>query len=120
MARIPQSDLQQLKEQVPVQRLIESSGVVLKKGGKDFTGICPFHADETASLVVTPHKNLWHCFGCQIGGVACLTHKPAWSAHQAHGLAMRANPPQVGLPRRPPASFNLHTSRPSPAGAARP
>ena len=120
MARISPAELQQLKNEVSVQRLIEASGVALRKGGKDFTGICPFHADETASLVVTPHKNLWHCFGCQIGGVACLTHKPAWSAHQAHGLAMRANPPQVGLPRRPPASFNLHTSRPSPAGAARP
>src|SRR5450830_528151 len=68
MARIPAADLEQLKEEISVQRLVEASGVVLKKGGKDFTGICPFHADETASLVITPHKNLWHCFGCQIGG----------------------------------------------------
>ena len=68
MARIPDTDLQRLKMEVSVQRLIESSGVELKKGGKDLTGICPFHADDTASLVVTPHKNLWHCFGCQIGG----------------------------------------------------
>ena len=68
MARIPDTEIQRLKEEVAVQRLIEASGVVLKKGGKDFTGVCPFHADATASLVVTPHKNLWHCFGCQIGG----------------------------------------------------
>lgn len=31
-------------------------------------GRCPFHEDDTASLVVTPGKNLWHCFGCGIGG----------------------------------------------------
>ena len=68
MARIPDTEIQRLKEEVAVQRLVEASGVVLKKGGKDFTGVCPFHADATASLVVTPHKNLWHCFGCQIGG----------------------------------------------------
>ena len=68
MPRIPDQDLQRLKEEVSVQRLVEASGVELKKGGKDFTGKCPFHADDTASLVVTPHKNLWHCFGCQIGG----------------------------------------------------
>ncbi|MDP9933642.1 CHC2 zinc finger domain-containing protein [Variovorax paradoxus] len=68
MARIPDTDLQRLKEEISVQRLVEASGVALKKGGKDFTGKCPFHADDTASLVVTPHKNLWHCFGCQIGG----------------------------------------------------
>ena len=68
MARIPDSELERLKNEVSVQRLVEASGVELKKGGKDFTGICPFHADVTASLVITPHKNLWHCFGCQIGG----------------------------------------------------
>ncbi|HQW21211.1 MAG TPA: CHC2 zinc finger domain-containing protein [Rhodocyclaceae bacterium] len=39
-----------------------------KKSGKDFVCQCPFHADDTASLVVTPAKNLWHCFGCGIGG----------------------------------------------------
>ena len=68
MARIPAADLEQLKNEISVQRLVEASGVELKKGGKDFTGVCPFHADARASLVVTPHKNLWHCFGCQIGG----------------------------------------------------
>ena len=51
-----------------VERLIESAGIALKKLGKDRSGRCPFHADDTASLVVTPAKNLWHCFGCQIGG----------------------------------------------------
>ena len=32
------------------------------------TGRCPFHEGDTASLVVTPAKNLWHCFGCVVGG----------------------------------------------------
>lgn len=68
MARIPEAELERLKTEVSVQRLVEASGVDLKKGGKDFIGKCPFHDDSEASLVVTPHKNLWHCFGCQIGG----------------------------------------------------
>jgi DNA primase len=68
MARIPDTDLQRLKDEISVQRLIESSGVELKKLGKDWAGKCPFHADDTASLVITPSKNLWHCFGCQVGG----------------------------------------------------
>jgi DNA primase catalytic core len=42
--------------------------VELKKAGKDMLGRCPFHDDAEASLVVTPAKNLWHCFGCQVGG----------------------------------------------------
>jgi DNA primase len=68
MARIPQSDLEQLKEEISVQRLVEGAGIELKRAGKDWLGRCPFHDDREASLVVTPGKNLWHCFGCQIGG----------------------------------------------------
>jgi len=68
MARIPDSEIERLKNEVSVERLIESSGITLKKAGRDLTGCCPFHADDTASLVVTLGKNLWHCFGCGIGG----------------------------------------------------
>ena len=68
MARIPDKDIQRLKEEVSVQRLVELSGVALRKSGKDWLGRCPFHDDREASLVVTPAKNLWHCFGCQVGG----------------------------------------------------
>ena len=68
MARIPDTEVQRLKDEIAVQRLVEAAGVVLKRTGKDLAGCCPFHADDTASLVVTPAKNLWHCFGCQSGG----------------------------------------------------
>ena len=68
MARIPDTEVQRLKDEVAVQRLVEAAGVELRKTGKDFAGRCPFHTDDTASLVVTPAKNLWHCFGCQCGG----------------------------------------------------
>ncbi len=68
MARIPEHDIQRLKDEISVLRLVESAGVELKKNGKDWAGRCPFHADDTASLVITPSKNLWHCFGCQTGG----------------------------------------------------
>ena len=68
MARIPETEIERLKSEVSVERLVESSGIALKKAGKDLLGRCPFHEDDTASLVVTPGKNLWHCFGCGIGG----------------------------------------------------
>src|ERR1035437_5314196 len=68
MARIPESEIERLKSEVSVQRLLEASGITLKKSGKDLTGKCLFHEDDTASLVVTPARNLWHCFGCGIGG----------------------------------------------------
>ena len=68
MARIPPDELERLKAGVSVERLVEASGVALKAVGKDRHGRCPFHDDREASLVVTPAKNLWHCFSCQIGG----------------------------------------------------
>ncbi len=68
MPRIDDSEIKRLKEEIAVQRLVEASGIELKKAGKDFAGVCPFHEDDTASLVVTPMKNLWHCFGCGAAG----------------------------------------------------
>jgi DNA primase len=68
MARIPEAEIERLKSEVSVERLVEAAGIELKRGGKDWLGRCPFHEDDTASLVVTPAKNLWHCFGCGVGG----------------------------------------------------
>jgi DNA primase catalytic core len=68
MARIPDAEVQRLKDEVAVQRLVEAAGIELKRVGKDWAGHCPFHEDGEPSLIVTPAKNLWHCFGCQVGG----------------------------------------------------
>lgn len=71
MARIPEHELDRLKAEVSVQRLVEASGVFLTKQGADWIGRCPFHDDKTPSLLVSPSKNLWHCLGaCQMGGTA--------------------------------------------------
>jgi len=68
MARIPDAELERLKAEVSVERLVEASGIELAKSGKDRTGKCPFHEDSEASLIVTPAKNLFHCFGCGAAG----------------------------------------------------
>lgn len=68
MARIPDAELERLKSEISVERLIEAAGIALRPAGKDLLGRCPFHEDREASLVITPAKNLWHCFACQIGG----------------------------------------------------
>ena len=58
---------ERLKSEVATERLVASGGIELKRAGKDLLGRCPFHKDAEASLVVTPAKNLWHCFGCGAG-----------------------------------------------------
>jgi DNA primase len=69
MPRIPESDIDHLKASVSLVRLIEAAGHTLTRQGKDMALRCPLHeGDDTPSCIVTPGKNVWHCFGCQRGG----------------------------------------------------
>lgn len=45
-----------------------SEFVPLKKRGRNYLGLCPFHSEKTASFTVSPEKQLFHCFGCGEGG----------------------------------------------------
>ncbi|MCU7850536.1 MAG: hypothetical protein KZQ89_21700 [Candidatus Thiodiazotropha sp. (ex Lucinoma kastoroae)] len=69
MARIPDDQIDRLKQEIAVQRLAENMGITLKRHGADLIGLCPFHDDHDPSLVISPKNNLWHCLGaCQSGG----------------------------------------------------
>jgi len=68
MARIPTDELDRLKREVSLVRLVEASGIKLKRHSKDFAIHCPFHEDTTPSLIISPHTNLFHCFGCGAAG----------------------------------------------------
>ena len=71
MARIPEDEIERIKREVSLRRLVEASGVVLSRhgGNGDLVGRCVFHEDdETPSLVVTESKGLYHCFGCGKAG----------------------------------------------------
>ena len=69
MPRYPKGEIERLKVEVSLVRLVEASGVKLIKRGKDYVGCCPFHADKTPSFIISPEKNLWNCLGaCGIGG----------------------------------------------------
>ena len=61
MARIPDTEIERLKNDISLQRLAESAGIELKRHGADLIGLCPFHDDHAPSLVISPKKNLWHC-----------------------------------------------------------
>ena len=69
MARIPDEEIERLKREIPIERLVKAAGIELRKHGADLIGRCPFHDDREPSLVVTPENNLWHCLGaCNTGG----------------------------------------------------
>lgn len=47
---------------------IISQYVILKKNGRNYLGLCPFHREKTPSFSVSPDKQIFHCFGCGVGG----------------------------------------------------
>jgi DNA primase len=53
MARIADAEIERLKKEIPIERLVTGFGVELKRQGKDLFGRCPFHEDKTPSLSVT-------------------------------------------------------------------
>ncbi len=53
----------EIKGRLPVADVVGET-VQLKKAGTTFKGLCPFHGEKTASFVVTPARDTWHCFGC--------------------------------------------------------
>ena len=59
----------QVREKIDVVGLI-SEYLPLKKMGRNFTTICPFHSENSPSFVVSPERQIWHCFGCGKGGDA--------------------------------------------------
>lgn len=58
-----------VRQRVDIVEVV-SEYVVLKKQGKDYTGLCPFHTENSPSFSVSPSKQLYYCFGCQAGGNA--------------------------------------------------
>ncbi|MCL6588614.1 MAG: DNA primase [Firmicutes bacterium] len=59
--------LQEIKDKNEIVSVI-SEYVTLKKTGRSWTGLCPFHPEKTPSFTVTPDKQLFFCFGCSTGG----------------------------------------------------
>lgn len=56
-----------VKQQADIVRVV-GEYVRLKKTGKDFSGLCPFHQEKTPSFTVSPVKQIFYCFGCGKGG----------------------------------------------------
>jgi DNA primase len=58
---------EKVKQQADIIRVV-GEYVRLKKSGQNFTGLCPFHAEKSPSFAVHPTKQIYHCFGCGVGG----------------------------------------------------
>ena len=65
--RIPESKIEEIRHTASIVDVI-SGHVQLRKRGKNYVGLCPFHSEKTPSFTVSEEKQIFHCFGCHIGG----------------------------------------------------
>src|SRR5690606_15157296 len=66
---IPNHILEQLNSQADLISII-GRHTTLKRAGSEYKGCCPFHGEKSPSFYVNPQKNIYHCFGCSVGGNA--------------------------------------------------
>ncbi len=113
--RIPQSFINDLLARVDIVDVIESR-MTLKKAGKNYSGLCPFHDEKTPSFSVSPDKQFFHCFGCQESGTA-LTFIMNFDRLEfveaveslAQQLGLEVPREQNRGPQRPPVDPDLYT-----------
>ncbi len=67
--RLHPDTIEEVQQRVDIVDVI-SEHIVLRKRGKDFLGLCPFHNEKTPSFSVSQDKQLYYCFGCSAGGNA--------------------------------------------------
>lgn len=65
--RIPESKIEEIRSTASIVDMI-SEYVQLRKRGKNYIGLCPFHNEKTPSFTVSDEKQIFHCFGCHTGG----------------------------------------------------
>lgn len=64
---LPEEFIEKVQHAVDIVDVV-SEYVQLKKQGRNFFGLCPFHGENTPSFSVSPEKQIFHCFGCGSGG----------------------------------------------------
>ncbi len=67
--RLHPDTIEEVKQRVDIVDVV-SNYVVLRRRGKDFVGLCPFHDEKSPSFTVSPNKQMYYCFGCLAGGNA--------------------------------------------------
>jgi DNA primase len=64
---IPENTIHRIKNTANIIDVV-GDNVVLKKSGRNYLGLCPFHVEKTPSFTVSPDKQIFYCFGCHTGG----------------------------------------------------
>ena len=97
--KIPDDTLQAIRERVSIVEVV-SGYVTLKKAGRNYVGLCPFHSEKTPSFTVNDDRGLFHCFGCGAGGTVFTFVMRADRIEFPEAVEMLARRAGVALPQR--------------------
>ena len=98
MPRIPDNIIEDILSKTDIVELI-SCFFPLKRAGRNFRAVCPFHAEKTPSFMVSADKQIYHCFGCGAGGNAIgflMQYERISFLEAVESLAVRLN---ISLPK---------------------
>ncbi len=66
--RVSRTGIDEIKRRNDLCEVVIEHGIELKKRGRSYFGLCPFHQEKTGSFAVSREAGLFHCFGCGVGG----------------------------------------------------
>src|SRR3989344_8835095 len=102
------SPIDEIKSKLSITDVIQDF-VQLKKSGTNYKGLCPFHGEKTPSLMVSPGKQIWHCFGCGLGGDIFEFIKQIENVEFAESLKILAD--RAGVELKKPTVQQIQTDK---------
>jgi len=99
----------QIKDKIDIVDLVKEYIPELKKAGVSWKARCPFHQEKTASFIVSPEKQIWHCFGCHKGGDAFGFIKEAEGVEFVDAMRLLAKRAGITLSRQNPKEESERT-----------
>jgi len=97
MVRYSDELLEEIKSKNDIVDIV-SEYVTLKRSGRSFFGLCPFHKEKSPSFSVSPDKQIFHCFGCGVGGDVFSFISKIENVNYREAIELLANRANVQLP----------------------
>ena len=97
MARYSEEIIEEVRQANDIIDVI-SQYIHLKRSGRNYFGLCPFHNEKSPSFSVSPDKQIFHCFGCGVGGNVFTFLMKIEGVNFIEALQMLAERAQIQLP----------------------